>query len=184
MRRATQILGAANRLRRDALNMGRALTYAVLVAILCVGACHSQQEGKVMSDSAREIAALRAAYVAFNRGDIEAAVRPLSPEVEWIEPAEFPGGGTYHGRDGAMRYLKQSRAGAAEVISKPERFIVAGDRIVVFVHARVLPKTGEAWQDVRLADVYTFRDGKAVQMRAFADRQAALRWAGIENRNR
>jgi len=31
-------------------------------------------------------------------------------------------------------------------------------------------------QDVRLADVYTFRDGKAIQMRAFADRDEALRW--------
>lgn len=132
-----------------------------------------------MADHAQEIAELRAAYDAFNRGDIEAAVKPLSPEIEWTEPAEFPGGGTYHGVQGAMQYLKQSRAGAAEVISEPERFIVAGDRIVVFVYARVLPKGGGAWQEVRLADVYTFRDGKAVQMRAFSDRQEALRWAGV-----
>ena len=52
--------------------------------------------------------------------------------------------------------------------------------MVVFVHARVLPKGGKEWQEVRLADVYTIRDGKAIQMRAFADRQEALRWAGAE----
>jgi ketosteroid isomerase-like protein len=28
-----------------------------------------------------------------------------------------------------------------------------------------------------LADVYTFRDGKATQFRAFADRRQALEWA-------
>jgi ketosteroid isomerase-like protein len=43
------------------------------------------------------IAELRVAYGAFNRGDIDAAVRLLDPQVEWTEPAEFPGGGSYPG---------------------------------------------------------------------------------------
>jgi len=123
------------------------------------------------------ITSLRAAYAAFNRGDVDAAVEPLDTQIEWSEPSEFPGGGTYHGREGAKQYLAQSRAAWAEVISEPEQFIPAGDRIVVFVHARVRPKNGNQWQEVRLADVYTFRNGKAIQMRAFADRQEALRWA-------
>ena len=126
------------------------------------------------------IAALRAAYAAFNRGDIDAATEVMDPQIEWSEPAEFPGGGTYHGRDGAKQYLAQSRAGAAEIISQPERFLAAGDRIVVLVYARVLPKDRKEWREVRLADVYTFRDGKAVAMRAFADRQEALRWVGLD----
>ena len=125
------------------------------------------------------IVELRAAYAAFNRGDIDTAVRFLDSQVEWIEPAEFPGGGTYHGVEGAKHYLAQSRAGAAQVISEPERFIPAGDRIVVFVHARVLPKNGDRWQDVRLADVYTLQDGRVTQMHAFAKREDALLWAGI-----
>ena len=134
-------------------------------------------------DVEKLISALRAAYAAFNRGDIDAAVEPLDPQVEWSEPSEFPGGGTYHGRGGAKQYLQQSRAAWAEVISEPEQFLPAGDRIVVFVHARVRPKGGNDWQEVRLADVYTFRNGKAIQMRAFADRQDALRWAGVQDSN-
>ena len=50
----------------------------------------------------------------------------LIPQIEWTEPAEFPGGGAYHGRDEAKRYLAQSRAAWAEVISTPERFITSG----------------------------------------------------------
>lgn len=126
------------------------------------------------------IAALRAAYEAFNRGDIHQATRVLDDNVDWIEPLDFPGGGTYHGVKGARRYLSQSRASAARVISQPERFIPAGDRIIVFVHARVLPNASAPWQDVRLADVYRFQGGKAVQMRAFADRREALRWVGFD----
>ena len=111
-------------------------------------------------------------------GDIDAAVAGLDPQIEWSEPESFPGGGMYHGRDGARQYLAQSRAAWAEVNSEPEQFIAAGDRIVVFVHARVRAKESKDWQEVRLADVYTVRDGKIVAMRAFADRQEALRWVG------
>jgi uncharacterized protein len=132
-------------------------------------------------DTEAAIAELRAAYAAFNRGDIDAAVRFLDPQIEWTEPTDFPGGGAYHGVEGAKRYLRQSRAGAAEVISTPERFIPAGDRIVVFVHARVLPKNSDTWRDVRLADVYTIQGGRATKMRAFANRDDALRWVGLDD---
>ena len=53
------------------------------------------------------IVALRAA---FNRGDIDTAVESLDTQVEWSDPAEFPGRGTYNGREGAKQYLAQSRA--------------------------------------------------------------------------
>jgi ketosteroid isomerase-like protein len=99
-------------------------------------------------EAERTIAELRAAYVAFSRGDIDSAVRLLDPNVEWIESADFPSGGTYHGVEGAKHYLEQSRAGAAQVISEPEQFISAEDRIVVFVHARVLPQDNNTWQDI------------------------------------
>ena len=125
------------------------------------------------------ISALRDAYTAFNRGDMDAAVQLLSSDVDWSEPKEFPGGGTYHGRNAAKQYLTQSRAAWGEVNSEPEQFIPAGNRIVVFVHARVRARGSEEWQDVRLADVYTFHNGQAVSMRAFANRNEALSWVGL-----
>jgi hypothetical protein len=64
--------------------------------------------------------------------------------VEWSEPAEFPGGGTYHSPDGAKRYLTQSKAGISEGTSEPEEFVVVGDRVVVLVHARVRRKGSDA----------------------------------------
>ena len=85
--------------------------------------CHQEQkENSVLNRQQNEqaIAELRAAYAAFNRGDIDAAVRVLDPQVEWVEPAEFPYGGAYHGIEGAKRYLAQSRAAAAQLISEPE----------------------------------------------------------------
>jgi uncharacterized protein len=156
----------------------------IAIAVLSLGrACrrgHDEGTGlQATAEQQQAISGLRAAYAAFNRGDITAAVQLLDPQIEWTEPAEFPGGGTYHGQAGAKAYLTLSREAAAEVHSEPEKFIPVGDRIVVFVHARVRAHDSDVWQDVRLADVYTFRNGKAVQMRAFADRQEALRWVGM-----
>ena len=130
---------------------------------------------------AAETEALRKAYAAFNRNDIAATVQAMDPQIEWTEPDEFPGGGTYHGHAEVQGYLSQSRAGWAEGQSEPERFVIAGDKIVVFVHVRAWPKGGTEWQETRLADVFTFRNGKAVQMRAFADRRKALEWAGVKS---
>jgi ketosteroid isomerase-like protein len=48
------------------------------------------------------------------------------------------------------------------------------------MNARVRPAGSDVWQETRLADVFTFRNGKAVHMRAFAERQEALEWAGLE----
>jgi uncharacterized protein len=162
--------------------LGRLLIFIICsIAALCLSECPgSTREGNVENTPEQAIAALRDAYSAFNRGDIDAAVEGLDAQIEWTEPLEFPGGGTYHGRDGVKQYLTQSRAAWAELNSQPERFITVADRIVVFVHARVRPKASNEWHDVRLADVYTMRGGKIVEMRAFADRQDALHWAGVE----
>jgi|SRR5882724_3914325 len=157
----------------------------VAISALLQCACnHGRPEGNMDTLTppplAVETEALRKAYAAFNRNDIAATVEALDPQIEWTEPAEFPGSGTYHGHDGVMTYLSQSRANWAEGGSEPEQFIVAGDKIIVFVHARARLKGSTEWHETRLADVFTFRNGKAIQMRAFADRRHALAWAGVE----
>jgi ketosteroid isomerase-like protein len=173
--------------RRNQIDVrNRVFLVLVGIAVVCMDGCSVPQKETHLQPSSspdltNSIAALKGAYAAFNRGDIDGAVEALDANIEWTEPSEFPGGGTYHGREGAKRYLAQSREAWAEVSSQPERFITAGNRIVVFVHARVKPKGGNEWQETNLADVYTVNGGKIVQMRAFTDRQEALRWVGVED---
>src|SRR6516165_2458919 len=102
---------------------------AIVAGCLFSSGCNQARKEARMEESPqmeKMIIALRASYAAFNRGDIDAAVEPLDAQIEWTEPAEFPGGGTYHGREGAKQYLEQSHAAWAEAISEPEHFIPAG----------------------------------------------------------
>lgn len=129
---------------------------------------------------AAETEAIRQAYAALNRNDIPGLVKAFDREIERIEPAEFPSGGTYHGLEAVKAHVSKGRSTWAEGSCEPERFIVAGDKIVVFIHVRVRLKDQTEWVEGHIADVYTWRHGKAIQFRTFADEQEALEWAGVE----
>ena len=53
--------------------------------------------GTLTPSLAAETDALREAYAALNRNDIPAMLRAFDPQIERIEPPEFPSGGTYRG---------------------------------------------------------------------------------------
>jgi ketosteroid isomerase-like protein len=85
------------------------------------------------SSLAAETEALRETYAALNRNDIEATVKASDPRIAWIEPAEYPGGGTYHGHAAVKAHLSRARGTWAEGSCEPERFLVAGDKVIVFI---------------------------------------------------
>ena len=135
---------------------------------------------KVKSSFAAETESLKQAYAALNRNDIPAMVELFDPEMEWTEPHEHPEGKTYRGRAELKAQLSKARGSWAEGSCDPERFIVAGDKVIVFVHVHARLKHETEWREGDLADVYTFRNGKAISMRSFPDRQEALEWAGAK----
>lgn len=122
---------------------------------------------------------LRELYAALNRGDIPAVLKAFDPQVEWSEFLEDPAGGTYRGIADVQAHFESARAMWAEGTCEPERFVVAGDKVVALVHVRVRLKHETEWREGRLAEVYTFRDGKILRNRIFADRKQALDWAGV-----
>lgn len=126
-----------------------------------------------------ETEALRSAYAALNRNDIPGFAALFAEDIERIEPADFPQGGTYRGLDAVREHISTARSTWAEGGCEPERFVVAGDRVIVLIHVRVRLKHEAEWREGRLADVYTFRDGKVIEFRTFADERQAFEWVRI-----
>ena len=133
------------------------------------------------SNLGTETEALREVYAAINRNDIPAALKFFDPQIERIEFEGFPSAGTYRGYAEVKAHLSQARETWAEGSCEPERFIVAGDKIIVFLYVQVRLKNKPEWSDGRLADVFTFRNGKVIQMRTFAEGQQALEWTGVKD---
>ncbi len=134
-----------------------------------------------MPCGAEETEALRAAYAALNRGDVPGFVALFDPQIERIEFEGTPQGGTYRGLEAVSAHVWRGRGTWAEGSCEPERFIVAGDRIIVLTHVRVRLKHESEWREGRTADVYTFRNGKAIEFRTFLNERQALEWAGVKS---
>jgi len=130
---------------------------------------------------AAETEALRQSYAALNRGDIPGFVKTFDPRIERIEPPGFPQAGTYHGLAAVTAHVAKGRGTWAEGSCEPQQFSVAGDKVIVLLHVRVRLKGETQWREGQLADVYTFRDGKATAFRTFADQRQALEWAGAKD---
>ena len=136
--------------------------------------------GQLTPSLAAETEALREAYAALNRNDIPAMLTAFDPQIERIESPEYPMAGTYRGLAEVEAHISKARETWAEGSCEPERFIVAGDKIVVFLHVRVRLKDKTEWIEGSLADVFTFRNGKAIEWRTFDERRQALEWAGVK----
>jgi uncharacterized protein len=119
-------------------------------------------------------------YDAFNRGDLDEAIAAFDPEVEWhswIVPG--PGGATYKGHDGVRELWADARNVFGEFRNVPERIVVAGDRIAIFVCVRGRGKESGAEVEGRIAHVMAFRGTKALKVDSYEDRAEALRVVGV-----
>jgi ketosteroid isomerase-like protein len=116
-------------------------------------------------DADPEVEVVLAAYEAFARGDIAAAVKDMDPEVEWIEPHTFPNGGRRVGRAAVAEYLEASRAGWKHLTSEPTARRVGPEIVVVHrLHGNLLDGTP---QEAEATDVFRFREGRVGRMRAY-----------------
>jgi len=127
-----------------------------------------------------EIGALAGAYAALNRGDVAGFVACFDPQIERVEPADFPLAGTHRRIEAVTAHVAHGRGTWAEGTCEPQRFIAASDRVVVIFQVRVRLKTAADWIEGRAADVFTFRNGQATEYRTFAHPRDALAFAGVD----
>ena len=123
-----------------------------------------------------EIEAVKQAYAALNRGDIDGFVKDFDP---WIVRVEFEGSpmaGAFHGIEAVKAHVVQGRSTWAEGTCEPKKFVTSGDKVVVLCHVRVRLKDQTDWLEGSTADVFSFRDGKIIEFRTFADEREALEY--------
>jgi ketosteroid isomerase-like protein len=87
----------------------------------------------------------------------------------------------YEGHAGLRRLAAEDRDAWAEFpIEEAERFVDAGDRVIV-IETRGGRGSGSGVEvDLRLAVIWTLRKGKVVRIETYIDAQEALESAGID----
>jgi hypothetical protein len=128
-----------------------------------------------------ETEALERFFAAINCNDMQAITKDFDPQIVRIEPEGFPTAGTYRGITEVQEHVTKGRGSWAEGSCDPEKFLVNGDKIVVYLHARVRLKDSTEWVGGRFADGFVFSKGKIIRYLSFEERADALKWAGIED---
>lgn len=128
---------------------------------------------------ARHVEIARGAYLAFARGDLDAVLAALDDEIEWHEAEALPNGGIYHGVEAVRRAVfGQLDVDWSGFEAVPERFLDAGDSVVVLGRYRGTSlRTGDRL-DVPFAHVWRFLRGRAVRFDQFTDTALWLRARG------
>ena len=111
---------------------------------------------------------LRGGYAAFATGGIPAVLAIFADDLVWsaLESVRF--GGVYHGPQGAGEFFTTLPRNYAELRVEPERFIDAGDTVVVTGRYRGRTVTDHAF-DVSFAHLWTMRDAKATAFTEIMD---------------
>ncbi len=129
--------------------------------------------------SQENVEAVRRAHNAMTRGDKDAFVREMDPEVEGVSRVMAAEGVTYRGHDGMRRFIDDLRSVFPNFRSEVVRAVEYGGAVVAELRfsgraaASGLEIEERAWQAV------TFRDGKAVWFEAYGSEDEALEAVGL-----
>jgi uncharacterized protein len=117
------------------------------------------------------VEATRRSYEAFERGDMDAVLADMHPEIEWHQAQGLPHGGFYRGRAEVRRAIFDPLEDEwwDEFSALPDEFLDAGTEVVVLGRYRGRAKGTGKRLDVPFVHVWTWRDGTAVRFRQFLD---------------
>jgi ketosteroid isomerase-like protein len=118
-----------------------------------------------------DVDATRSSYEAFARGDMDAVVADMHPEIEWHQAQGLPHGGFYRGLDEVRRAVFDplDEEWWDEFSADPEEYLDAGQEVVVLGRYRGRAKRTGKLLDVPFVHIWSFRDGKAIRFRQFLD---------------
>lgn len=120
-------------------------------------------------------------YEALGKGDAPAVLDTFSPQIEWKEADNFlyadrnPYAGPQAVAEGVFQRLA---ADVENFAALPERFVDAGDTVVVEGRYRGTMKATGTPVDAQFAHVWQLRDGKVVRFQQYTDTKQWSKAAG------
>ena len=109
-------------------------------------------------------------YEAFGRGDIEAVAAVMDPQIEWreVDVEGLPYAGIHHGVEAVLNDVFALIPTTYDNFSiVPQDWVDGGDTIVML--GEITVEKDDRSATMRVAQVWTMRDGRAVRFEAFQD---------------
>ena len=125
--------------------------------------------------TARNVEIVESLYAAFARGDLQAVLDAMDPDIAWQTQSTLPwSDGDYRGPAGASAYFASIMTAINDPEIVPEEFLDAGDHVVVHGEERgIVTATGRRFV-AGFTHTWTLRDGLVTRMRGMVDTAAVL----------
>jgi ketosteroid isomerase-like protein len=112
---------------------------------------------------------------ALNRGDVDGMLERMHPGFEWRPLETSPvAGGVYRGHEQVRRYVEDWLAIFDNLRLDLEDPAEVADRVVVMVNGHGRGRASGLQLVTRFCQVWTVRDGTAIEMGEYATREQAL----------
>ena len=116
-------------------------------------------------------------YAAFGRGDLPAMLAHVAEDIDWYVQGP-PDVSALYGRRRSREEVAQFFAAMAQEQDieafELQEFVAQGATVVVLGHYRARMKATGKTEETEFAHVHTFREGKVVRFREYADTAAAV----------
>jgi ketosteroid isomerase-like protein len=129
--------------------------------------------------SQENLVAFRRNNEAVSRGDIEAALATLDPDIEFI-PRRAAVQGVYRGYEGMRQFFAENAENFDLYQVSYQEVRDFGDRLIAFGSVRARGKESGVEVTTPTSMVATFRDGKMLRAEDFAERSEALKAVRLE----
>ncbi|HEV2923554.1 MAG TPA: nuclear transport factor 2 family protein [Solirubrobacteraceae bacterium] len=129
--------------------------------------------------SQQHVEIIKRVVEAGSRRDFDTVLALHHPDWEGFIPEEYPVAGTWRGLDGVRGFAEEWLEAWEEFRVEPEEFIEGGDAVVAAVRYWGRGRGSGVQVTDRWYCAYRRRDGKVISWRPYADRDEALKAAGL-----
>jgi uncharacterized protein len=129
--------------------------------------------------SHENVEVVRRIYAGWVPGSSPAESNLLDPDIEWVNPSDALEPGTRTGIEVFSSIIEELNDTIGDFRMDVERFIDAGDRVVVVATMRGRGRASGVGIQRRHGSVWTIRDGKAVRFQWFYEPDQALEAVGV-----
>jgi uncharacterized protein len=132
--------------------------------------------------SQENVEVVRRTADAYNRGDIDAVLEDVDPEIEWhpLLPGLLGGEATvYRGHEGVRQVVRELDEAFTELEAEHSEVRDLGEQVIAIGRFRGRGRESGANTETAIVWLVEFKNGKAVRVREYLDPKEALEAAGL-----
>jgi ketosteroid isomerase-like protein len=123
---------------------------------------------------------VRRMYEAYARADFELSLSYLDPDIEFSQPAEEPGAGTYHGHQGVIQAFANWMGTWEDYRVEVEELTDLGDHVLARTRHHGRGKGSGVEVEQRIFQLWSLQNDKVVRARMYYDEAEAVEAAGSQ----